>query len=81
MTLQLHKATRVLTGKLRTRSWQKVLLLLDTEGNLTFPVLMQTFSGRRSDARVIKNTKMLLRVMTIFIFDDNSQYRLLTRYY
>lgn len=42
MTLQLHKATHVLTGKLRTRSWQKVHLLLDTEGNLTFPVLMQT---------------------------------------
>lgn len=41
MTLQLRKTTNVLAGQLRARSWQKVHLLVDTEGNLTFPMLLQ----------------------------------------
>ena len=81
MTLQLHKAINVLAGKLRARSQQKVHLLVDTEGNLTFPMLLQTLSEKRAKSRVIKNVKMFLRVTAIAIVDNNSQYHFLLPYY
>lgn len=80
MTLQLHKTTNVLAGKLRARSWQKVHLLVDTEGNLTFPLLLQILF-LKGNSRAIKTVKMLLKVMTISIFHNNSRYHLPLLYY
>lgn len=77
--LQLHKATNILTGKLRARSWQKVHLLIDTEDNLTFLVLLHYFSEeKRGDPRVIKNTKMCLPYL-IIILDITSYSHIIRR--